>query len=78
MHRLMCTFVATTKKKKKIPDPNLDTACPAGILCNKREFRDALRLRYDWPIPNIPSICVCGSMFTVDHAMICQRGGLVI
>ncbi|XP_068696931.1 uncharacterized protein [Montipora foliosa] len=45
---------------------------------NKREFRDALRLRYDWPIPDNPSVCVCGSMFTVDHAMICQRGGLVI
>ena len=45
---------------------------------NEREFRDALRLRYDWPIPDNPSICVCGSMFTVDRAMICQRGGLVI
>ena len=45
---------------------------------NKREFRDAVRLRYDWPIPDNPSVCVCGSMFTVDHAMICQRGGLVI
>ena len=43
---------------------------------NKREFRDAVRLRYDWPIPdNNSSVCVCGSMFTVDHAMICQRGG---
>ena len=45
---------------------------------NKREFRDAVRLRYDWPIPDNPSVCVCGSMFTVDHAMICQRGSLVI
>ncbi|CAH3182924.1 unnamed protein product [Porites lobata] len=45
---------------------------------NKREFRDAVRLRHDWPIPDKPSVCVCGSMFTVDHAMICQRGGLVI
>ena len=45
---------------------------------NKREFRDAVRLRCDWPIPDNPSVCVCGSMFTVDHAMICQRGGLVI
>ena len=45
---------------------------------NKREFRDAVRLRYDWPIPDNPSVCVCGSMFTVDHAMICHRGGLVI
>ena len=45
---------------------------------NKREFRDAMRPRYDWPIPDNPSVCVCGSMFTVDHTMICQRGGLVI
>ena len=27
---------------------------------NKGEFRDALKLRYDWEIPNKPSICVCG------------------
>ena len=45
---------------------------------NKREFRDAARLRYDWPIPDNPSVCVCGSIFIVGHAMICQRGGLVI
>ena len=45
---------------------------------SKREFRDALRLRCDWPIPDSPSVCVCGCSFTVDHAMICQRGGLVI
>ena len=24
---------------------------------SKREFRDALRLHYDWPIPNSPSVC---------------------
>ena len=45
---------------------------------NKREFRDAVRLRYHWSIPDNPSVCVCGSVFTVDHAMICQRRGLVI
>ena len=45
---------------------------------SKREFRDALRLRYDWPIPNSPSVRVCGCSFTVDHTMICQQGGLVI
>ncbi|CAH3017189.1 unnamed protein product [Porites evermanni] len=45
---------------------------------NKREFRDAVRLRYNWPIPDNPSECVCGNLFTVDHAMIYQRGGLVI
>ena len=29
MHKLMCTFM--TPMKKKIPDRNLDTSCPAGI-----------------------------------------------
>ena len=43
---------------------------------SKREFRDALRLRDDWPIPDSPSVCVCGCSFTVDYAMICQRDGL--
>ena len=28
--------------------------------------------------PIIRQYAVCGSMFTVDHAMICQREGLVI
>ena len=45
---------------------------------SKRKFRDALRLRYDWPIPDSPSVCVWSRSFTVDHAMICQRGGLII
>lgn len=45
---------------------------------NKWEFRDAVRLRYDWPIPDNPSVYVFGSLFTVDLTMICQRGGLVI
>ena len=39
MHKLMCRFVTTRKekKKKKIPDPNLDTACPAGIPCKNQD-----------------------------------------
>ena len=48
-----------------------------GLNLNKREFRDAIKLRYDWPVDDIPSTCVCGDIFTVDHAMICKRGGFV-
>ena len=40
---------------------------------SKPEFRDALRMRYDWAIPDTPSVCICGCNFTVDHAMICQK-----
>ena len=47
------------------------------FILNKREFCDAIRLRYDWAINNIPSTCVCGDIFTVDYAMICKRGRLV-
>ena len=43
---------------------------------NKQEFRDALCLRYGLQLSNIPSHCVCGTAFSVDHAVICQRGGL--
>ena len=49
-----------------------------GFNLSKREFRDAVKLRYDWPFDDIPSICACGENFTVDHAMICKRGGFVI
>ena len=45
---------------------------------NKREFRDAIILRYDWPIPDTQSVCVCGVRFTVDQAMIFKRGGFII
>ena len=49
-----------------------------GFNLSKREFRDAVKLRYDWPFDDILSVCVCGENFTVDHAMICKRGGFVI
>ena len=35
MHKLICRFVTTTKKK--IPDRNLDTSCPTGIPCKKKK-----------------------------------------
>ena len=47
-----------------------------GFNLSKREFRDAVKLRYDWTFDDISSICACGENFTVDHAMICKRGGL--
>ena len=42
---------------------------------NKREFRDAIKLRYDWEIADLPAMCTCGDLFTVDHAMVCRHGG---
>ena len=49
----------------------------AGFSLNKLEFRDAIALRYDLPVPRLPDICACGNEFTRDHAMICKTGGFV-
>ena len=49
-----------------------------GFTLNKGEFRDALKLRYDWEIADKPSLCVCGDVFNVDHAMVGRRGGFII
>ena len=45
---------------------------------NKRELRDALNLRYDWPFKDNPTRCTCGDLFNIDHAMICKKGGFII
>ena len=49
-----------------------------GFNLNKRQFRDAVKPRYDWPVDDIPSTCACGEVFKVDHSMICKLGGFVI
>ncbi|KAL5489466.1 hypothetical protein EMCRGX_G018560 [Ephydatia muelleri] len=48
-----------------------------GFHINKGEFRDALCLRYDWSLPNVPQHCSCGKHFSVDHAMTCHLGGFL-
>ena len=48
-----------------------------GLVLNKQEFRDSLRLRYKMPLSDLPSKCVCGEKYTVCHALSCKRGGFV-
>ena len=47
-------------------------------VLNKQFFRDALCIRYGWPVPNTPQYCGCGKKFDVDHALVCMKGGYVI
>ena len=49
-----------------------------GFNLSKREFRDPVKLGYSWLFNDIPSVCACRENFTVDHVMICKRGGFVI
>ena len=46
-----------------------------GFFLHKGAFRDALALRYGWPLYNTPSTCSYGSHFTVEHALSCPKGG---
>ena len=46
-----------------------------GLVLNKQEFRDSLRLRYNMPLSDLPSKCVCGEKYTVFHALSCKKGG---
>ena len=44
---------------------------------NKREFFDALQLRYRWTIKRLPLNCACKQKFSPDHAMQCINGGFI-
>ena len=48
-----------------------------GFNLNKQEFKDSLALRYGLHIFGLPDYCVCGAHFSIDHAMICKRGGFI-
>ena len=54
------------------------SALKMDFTLNKQEFRDALKLRYDWPFKDNPTRCACGDLFNIDHAMICRLGGFII
>ena len=47
-----------------------------GFALHKGAFGDALCLRYGWRPSNLPTNCVCGKPFSVEHALNCACGGL--
>ena len=45
---------------------------------SKREFWNAISIRYTWPLTRLPSKCPCGDTFSLQHALKCQKGGFLI
>ena len=42
---------------------------------SKRDFRDALALRYTWPLCDVLAVCTCSKAFIPTHGMCCATGG---
>ena len=45
-----------------------------GFTLHKGAFHD-LALSYGWTPSEMPSMCTCGSKFSVEHALSCAKGG---
>ena len=43
----------------------------------KREFFDAVSLRYGWELTRLPHECAFKAKYTIDHALTCKTGGFV-
>ena len=48
-----------------------------GFALDKQTFWDAIYVRYNIPLSRLPSKCVCGNTFTLEHALNCKKGGFV-
>ena len=48
-----------------------------GFVLNKQEFQDSIALRYGYGIKNVAKICICGQENSIDHCLVCKRGGFV-
>ena len=58
---------------------NVTPVSSFGFALSEREFRDALALRYYRPIVALPAMCDgCGDPTSVNHALNCRKGGLII
>jgi hypothetical protein len=48
-----------------------------GFALSRTQFQDTILMRYRLPLSDLPSTCVCGTSFSVDHSQICHLGGFI-
>ena len=44
-------------------------------VLHKGDFRDAIFIRYGWPVPFLSPTCCCGAPFSLQHSLDCLIGG---
>ena len=49
-----------------------------GFRLNKQQFEDALCLRYNLKLKDVPNKCICGMDYSINHCLTCSNGGYVI
>ena len=49
-----------------------------GFRLNKQQFWDAVCIRYDLPLKDVPKYCQCGQPYSINHCLTCKKGGYVI
>ena len=49
-----------------------------GFFLNKQMFHDAICLRYNFALKLVARTCVCGEDYTINHCLMCKKGGYVI
>ena len=49
-----------------------------GFFLEKQALWDAIKIRYNISLELLPTLCVCGDSFNLQHALSCPKGGLVI
>ena len=49
-----------------------------GFRLNKQQFWDAVCIRYDLPLKDVPKYCQCGQLYSINHCLSCKKGGYVI
>ena len=47
-----------------------------ALALNKQEIRDALHLRYNWPLVDVPSLRECGDEFALGPPSLIKTGAL--
>ena len=48
-----------------------------GFRFSKQQFVDAISMRYELKMKDVPRVCACGQPHSISHCLSCKKGGFV-